>query len=70
MIVPPAIIDTHAHLASTKLAADLDQVLQRAAEAGVFQIVSIGTTAEDAHHTLEIAPPISKRVRGRWYSSQ
>ncbi len=40
----PALIDTHAHLASAKLAGDFDDVMARAAEAGVVQIVAIGTT--------------------------
>jgi len=51
----PEIIDTHAHLASPKLAGDLDEVLARAKAAGVVQMVAIGTTAEDAPRVLELA---------------
>ncbi len=52
---PPAIIDTHAHLASPRLAEDFPSVLERAAEAGVVQIVAIATTAEDSEQVLQIA---------------
>lgn len=49
------VIDTHAHLASSKLASDLAEVLARAEEAGVVQIVNIGTTAEDAPRVVALA---------------
>ncbi len=55
MSVRPAFIDTHAHLASPKLAHDLDAVLGRAAEAGVTQIVAVATTAEDAAEVLALS---------------
>ena len=51
----PEIIDTHAHLASSKLAGDLDEVLARAEAAGVVQIVAIGTTAEDGPSVIALA---------------
>ena len=50
-----SLIDTHAHLASPKLAGDFDDVMARAREAGVVQMVAIGTTAGDAPLVLEIA---------------
>jgi TatD DNase family protein len=51
----PAVIDTHAHLASPKLAADLDAVLARATEAGVAEIVAIATTAQDSVEVVSLA---------------
>jgi TatD DNase family protein len=45
---PAPLVDTHAHLGDRYLAAHLDDVLDRARSAGVVQIVSIGTTAEDS----------------------
>ena len=47
------LVDTHAHLADLALAADIDGVLGRAAEAGVVQVVAVGTTAEDGARLLE-----------------
>lgn len=43
----PKIIDSHAHVHSGDLAADLAQVLDRARAAGVEKIVTIGTTLVD-----------------------
>ena len=51
----PPLIDTHAHLASPKLAADLNAVLARAAEAGVAQIVAIATTRQDSVEVVMLA---------------
>lgn len=55
MTLLPPLIDTHAHLASPKLAADLGEVMSRAAGVGVVQIVAIGTTAEDSARVCVIA---------------
>ena len=49
------LIDTHAHLASPKLAHDLAAILDRAAEAGVTQVIAIATTAADAAAVLALA---------------
>lgn len=65
MPAQPPLIDTHAHLASPKLAGDFDAVMARAAEAGVVQMVAIATTAEDSALVLEIAgriPGVSAAV--------
>jgi TatD DNase family protein len=43
--VPLAYIDTHAHLDDEQFGADLPQVLERAAAAGVGRVVTIATTA-------------------------
>lgn len=51
------LVDTHCHLADTRLDAELDEVLTRATEAGVAKIVAvgaIGTIATD-RRTVEIA---------------
>ncbi len=49
------LIDTHAHLDDPRLAADLEGVLARAREAGVVQVVAIGTTAADSASVVELA---------------
>ena len=51
----PPLVDSHAHLDDPKLGVDLAGVLGRARDAGVIQVVAIGTTAEDSARTLEIA---------------
>jgi TatD DNase family protein len=51
----PPLVDSHAHLDDPKLNVDLAAVLGRARDAGVIQVVAIGTTAEDSARTLEIA---------------
>ncbi len=51
----PPLIDTHAHLDDPRLAADLDGVLARAHEAGVVQVVAIGTTAADSASVVRMA---------------
>lgn len=52
---PPPLIDTHAHLASPKLAHDLEGVLAAARAAGVVQVVAVGTTLEDSREVLALA---------------
>jgi TatD DNase family protein len=49
-----ALIDTHAHLDDEKLAADLPDVIRRAAEAGVVQIVTVATTAPSSAATVAL----------------
>jgi TatD DNase family protein len=51
------LVDTHCHLADTRLDAELDEVLARAGEAGVAKIVAVGAigTIETDRRTLEIA---------------
>jgi TatD DNase family protein len=48
-------LDTHAHLDDRRLRADLDGVLERARQAGVSQIIAIGTTAASSAGVLELA---------------
>ncbi len=51
------LIDTHCHLADPKLRGDLEAVLERAAEAGIGTIVSVGaiSSIETDRLTVEIA---------------
>jgi TatD DNase family protein len=53
--VPPELIDTHAHLDDEKFRDDLPAVLARAADAGVRQIVTVATTAQDSASCVALA---------------
>jgi TatD DNase family protein len=46
------VIDTHAHLTSLD---DPDEAIQRAAEAGVTRILTVGTSVDDCRRALELA---------------
>jgi TatD DNase family protein len=52
-----ALVDTHCHLADSRLDAELDEVLERAAEAGIAKIVAVGAigTIDADRRTVEIA---------------
>ena len=49
------LIDTHAHLDDPQLAADLPDVLARAAAAGVARVVTVATTAASSAACLDLA---------------
>ncbi|WP_235963237.1 TatD family hydrolase [Tautonia rosea] len=49
------LVDTHAHLDDSRMARDLPGVLSRARQAGVTQVVAIGTTAESSQDTVALA---------------
>jgi TatD DNase family protein len=51
----PPLIDTHAHLDDEKFGADLPEVLERAAGAGLRQIISVATTAASSAATVGLA---------------
>ena len=51
----PTLIDAHAHLADPLFDADRDAVLERAAQAGVERIITVGETLADAQRILELA---------------
>lgn len=53
--LPPALVDTHAHLDQEEFDADRAKVMARAAAAGVTQIVAIGCTADSSAAVLRIA---------------
>jgi TatD DNase family protein len=48
------ITDTHAHLDAPEFEADLDQVLRRAAEAGVGRILCVGTDLPSSRRCVEL----------------
>ena len=48
-------IDTHAHLTSREFDADRDEVIARAADAGVTSIVNPSTTLEDSTRAVDLA---------------
>jgi TatD DNase family protein len=48
-------IDSHAHLTSTEFDADREEVLARAADAGVRFILNPGTTLDDSRKAVELA---------------
>ena len=48
-------IDTHCHLTYEPLAKDLAGVLKRAADAGVRNLITIGTTVDDSRKALAVA---------------
>ncbi|MEL6179523.1 MAG: TatD family hydrolase [Myxococcota bacterium] len=54
---PLTLFDTHAHLDAARLASDLDAVLERARDAGVAQIVTIGASRgmDSNRRALELA---------------
>jgi TatD DNase family protein len=49
------LIETHAHLDYPDFAADLDDVLRRADEAGITRIITIGTSIESSRRAIELA---------------
>jgi TatD DNase family protein len=49
------LIETHAHLDYPEFANDFDDVLQRAKEAGVTRIVTIGTSVESSTRAVDLA---------------
>ncbi|MGI8602271.1 MAG: TatD family hydrolase [Verrucomicrobiales bacterium] len=49
------LVDTHCHLGSDRFANDLPDVIQRAADAGVSRIITIGTTPEESRRAVGIA---------------
>jgi TatD DNase family protein len=53
--MPPALVDTHAHLDQEEFDADRPEVIARAHAAGVEQIVSIGVGVESSEATVALA---------------
>lgn len=49
------LIETHAHLDFPDFASDVDDVLRRAAEAGVTRIITIGTSLDSSRRAIEFA---------------
>ncbi len=59
------LVDSHAHLTFPELSGQIDDVLSRAAEAGVEAVVTIGTDLSDAR----TAVALTKRYPGRVYAA-
>jgi TatD DNase family protein len=57
------LIDSHAHLTDPSLIEQVDDVLARAAEAGVDRVLSVGVTIEDARDVLAVAERFPDQVR-------
>jgi TatD DNase family protein len=53
------LVETHAHLDYPDFAADFDDVLHRANEAGVTRIITIGTSIESSRRAVELAKKYS-----------
>lgn len=53
------LIDAHAHMTDKAFTADLEAVLEAAAEAGVGGIITVGENLEDAQRVLELAEKFS-----------
>ncbi|HEY3860242.1 MAG TPA: TatD family hydrolase [Verrucomicrobiae bacterium] len=51
----PAFYDTHAHLGFPGFAADLPQAVERALEAGIVKIITIGTDLESSTRAVQLA---------------
>jgi TatD DNase family protein len=49
------LVETHAHLDYPDFANDLDEVLRRAADAGVTRIITIGTSMESSRRAIDLA---------------
>src|SRR5437762_3919619 len=49
------LIETHAHLDYPDFANDLDEVVRRAAEAGVTRVITIGTSIESSRRAIDLA---------------
>jgi TatD DNase family protein len=58
--MPTALVDSHAHLADERLLPDVDDVVERAAAAGVTTVVTIATKAADA----EVVVGLAERLPG------
>jgi TatD DNase family protein len=53
--MPAALVDSHAHLADERLLPDVDDIVARAAAAGVSTVVTIATKAADAQAVVDLA---------------
>jgi TatD DNase family protein len=53
--VTTALVDSHAHIYGRDFAGDFDEMLQRAADAGVAAILTVGTDIESSRESVELA---------------
>jgi TatD DNase family protein len=52
---PPEFFDTHAHLDFPDFAGEIEQIIKRAAAAGITRIITIGTTLQGSLRAVQIA---------------
>lgn len=62
MSVHPKMIDSHAHLNDDAFAGDLEEVIERAREAGVHHIINVGYDLESSRYGIELA----EEYEGLW----
>lgn len=55
MSVKPTFWDTHAHLSSRVFESDLPQVIERASNAGISRIVTLGTDLESSQQAIRLS---------------
>lgn len=55
MASPPTLVDTHAHLDNHRFDADRQQVVARAREAGVAQIINVGANLVSSQAAVQLA---------------
>ncbi len=53
--MPPALVDTHAHLADPRLGSRIEAVLAAARDSGVVQVIAVATTAADSEAGMALA---------------
>ncbi len=63
------LIETHAHLDYPDFAADFDEVLRRADEAGVTRIITIGTSIASSRRAVAVGREARQHLRGHRSSS-
>lgn len=56
------LIDSHAHLTSSELVGQLDDVLDRCSQAGVDEVITVGTDLADSRAATELAERFPGRV--------
>lgn len=68
-MLPPQLIDSHAHLTSPPLLPRVDEVIQDSIAAGVSGVVTIGTSLDDARAALALAQryPANVFVGAGWH---
>lgn len=65
----PALVDTHAHLDGSRFADDLDLVLERAVEAGVRTIITVGCDLESSRASVRLAAESNVKQSPRIFAS-
>ena len=66
----PDLYDTHAHLDFPDFREEADEVVQRAAAAGIARIVTIGTEFESSRRAIGLAKRFATRDTARWLDQE